>query len=113
MASAPSRSTSSRFSSLEASPITLRPGPLGELHRERAGAAGGGLDDDRLARLDPGAALDQRQRGQALQQQRRRLVVVDLVGQRDQQRLRDGDLLGVAAAAEQRRDAAAVGGAAR
>ena len=90
----------------------LRAGPLGDLHRERAGAAGGGLDDDRLARLDPGAALDQRHRGQALQQHRRRLVVVDLVGNRDQQRLRHDDLLGVAAAAEQRRDAAAVGGAA-
>ena len=93
-------------------PDHLRAGPLGELHRERAGAAGGGLDDDRLARLDPGAALHQRHRGQALQQQRRRLVVVDLVGDRDQQRLGHDDLLGVAAAAEQRRDAAAVGGAA-
>ena len=90
----------------------LRAGPLGDLHGERAGAAGGGLDDDRLARLDPGAALDQRHRGQALQQHRRGLVVVDLVGDRDQQRLGDDDLLGVAAAAEQRRDAAPVGGAA-
>ena len=42
------------------------------------------LDDDRLARLEPGAAVDQRVRGQALEQQRRRLVVVDLVGDRDQ-----------------------------
>ena len=56
-------------------------------------------------RLDPGAALDQRHRGQALEQQRRGLVVVDLVGNRDQQRLGDGDLLGVAAARQQRRDA--------
>ena len=99
VASAPSRSTSARFSSLEARPITFAPARLPSCTASDAGAAGGGLDDQRLAGLDPGAALHQRHRGQALQQQRRRLVVVDLVGHRNQQRLGHGDLLRVAAAA--------------
>ena len=108
VASAPSRSTRARFSSLEARPITFAPARLPSCTASDAGAAGSRLDDQRLARLDPGAAPHQRHRGQALQQQRRGPVVVDLVGDRDQQRLGHGDLLGVAAAAEQRRDAAAV-----
>src|SRR3954447_9431144 len=66
----------------------LRPRALGELHGERAGTAGGGLDDDRLARLDPGAAVDQRHRGQTLQQAARSLVVVDLGRQPDHLRPR-------------------------
>ena len=73
---------------------------------------GGGLDDDRLPRLDPGAALDQGDRGEALQQGARGLVIVDLVGDRDQHRLRHRHLLCVAATAEQGDDAAPVGGAA-
>ena len=84
VASAPSRSTNARFSSLEARPITFAPARLASCTERRAGAAGGGLDHDRLARLDPRAALDQRHRGQPLQQQRRGLLVVDLVGDRDQ-----------------------------
>ena len=53
VASAPSRSTSSRFSALEASADHPRAGPLGELHGEAPGPAGSRLDHDRLARLEP------------------------------------------------------------
>ena len=109
MASAPSRSTRARFSSLEARPITFAPARLPSCTASDAGAAGSRLDHQRLARLDAGAALHQRHRGEALQQQRRGLVVVDLVGHRDEQRLGHGDLLRVAAAAEQRGDPPAVG----
>jgi len=84
-------------------PDHLRPGPLAELHRERAGAAGGSLDQQRLAGLDPRAAPHQRHRGDALQQQRRRLIVVDLVRNRDQHLLGHDDLLRIAPTTEQRR----------
>ena len=65
-----------------------------------------------LALLQPGRDVEQAPGGQPLQQQRRGLVVVDRVGHRHQRRLRHGDLLGVAAVHQQRRDAAAVRGGA-
>ena len=94
-------------------PITLAPARLASCTRERAGAAGGGLDHDRLPRLDPGAALDQRHRGQPLQQQPPPPASSSTssgIGTSVASGTRD--LLRVAAAAEQRGDAAAVGGAA-
>jgi sugar/nucleoside kinase (ribokinase family) len=89
----------------------LRAGTLAELHSDRASAAGGGLDHERLARLDPSAAPDQRHRGQALQEQSSGLVVIDLVGHGNQQRLGDGDLLRVAATAQQRSNPPPIGSA--
>ena len=85
MASAPSRSTRARFSSLEARPITLAPARLAictESEPVPPAAAS-------TTTVSPGSIRaqcgDQGHRGQALQQQRRRLVVVDLVGNRHQQ----------------------------
>ena len=58
--------------------------------------------------VSPGSTRAQRcssaMRGQPLQQQRRRLVVVDLVGERDQQRLGHRGLADHVVAAEQLRD---------
>ena len=96
------------MSSLEASAITFGPGTLGELHGEASGPAAGRLHHDRLPLLDVRAVVKQRVGGQALEQQARRLLVVDLVGERHQPGLGDGRLLGVAAVREQRRDPASV-----
>ena len=82
---------------------------LRELHGERAGAPGGGLDDHGLALLKAGGDPQQAARREPLEQQRGGLLVRDLVGDRHQDRLVDGHLLGIAAAGQQRRDSPAVG----
>ena len=87
----------------------LGAGALGQLHGEAPGAARGGLDHDRLTLADVGAVVKQRVGGEALQQQPRGLLVVDLIGEGNEERLGDGDLLGVAPSSDQRRNALAVG----
>ena len=112
VASAPSPSTSARFSSLDASPITRAPA-LFAIWTESDPVPPAAASTTTVSPASTRAQTpDQRHRGQPLEEQRGGLVVVDLVGDRDEERLGDRHLLGVAAAAQQRRDAAPVGGAA-
>ena len=83
--------------------------PLRELHGERAGAPGGGLDDHGLALLEAGGDAQQAARREPLQQERGGLLVRDLVRNRHQDRLVDGHLLRVAAVGQERRDSPPVG----
>ena len=109
VASAPRRAASARFSSLEASAITRAPARLASWTARRPGAAG--RPPRRRPSPPPGCwaqKLTQRVRGEALEQKRRGLLVADLVRKRHQPGLGHGDLLGVAAVGEQRRDPASV-----
>ena len=73
VASAPSRSTSARFSSLEASAITLAAGALGELDGEACRCRRAAASTTTVSPASTRAQRwTQRVRGQALQQQRRR-----------------------------------------
>jgi hypothetical protein len=81
---------------------------LRELDGERADPAGGGVDDDGLPGRDPRRGPEDVPRRRALEDEGERLAVLDAVGDREGQR-REGDgLLGVAAARDERDDAAAV-----
>ena len=87
-----------------------RPEALGELNRQAPGASRRGFDHHRFAGLEASAAIHQRVRGQALEEQGGRLIVADLVGHRHQHGLGHGDLLGVATVHQQRRHSPAVRG---
>ncbi len=60
--SAPACSATLRFSSLETIAIVRAPSALGDLQRGRADAAGGAVDEHRLARLQPPAHDERRSR---------------------------------------------------
>ena len=74
---------SSRFSSLEASPITFAPARLA-ICTASVPVPPAAASTTIVSPASTGRSVDQRHRGQPLQQQRRGLVVVDLVGDRDQ-----------------------------
>jgi hypothetical protein len=81
-----------------------RPQRLAELHGERADAAGRGVDDDALARLEVRRRAVQVPRGESLEQQRDRRAVADAVGDGERRRSGRGDVLRVAAGADERHD---------
>jgi hypothetical protein len=83
------------------------------LASERAGPAPRGLNHHGLARFDPPAPMDERVRGQALDEEPRRLLVVDRVGDLDEPRLGDRHPLGISPGREERGHPAAIRRAAR
>lgn len=83
----------------------------GQLDQQRAGPAGGGVDDHALALGQPGGAAQQVPGGQPLDQHRQGLPVVDVLGDLGGVYLVGDGFRGVAVGG-QRGHAAAVGGAA-
>ena len=85
----PCSRASRAFSAVETVPITRAPSALPQLAQEQADAAGRRMHEDRLARAHRVRAMQQVLRRHALQHQRRRRLVADVVGQRDD--VRGGD----------------------
>jgi hypothetical protein len=83
------------------------PGPEapGQLHRQRADAPGGGVDDHALPRPQLRARAQQVPGRRALQHERQRLAVAHRVGQLPHDLRRGHRALGIAAAGQQRDDA--------